>query len=483
MQLELHLRKNLCILLPIPLKKWRESVPNVKRVLQLIAIICMIQSVQAQEMQVSIDQEGKIFVVDLELRQKLGMFSEFNDFQEARLFQAGDSIFVLEINYQQDGQSMKKREQMNAAQVMDLRSRVSQGIHRSNYNAGIDQSGRSKFLSNVIGLSLGYYGWAVPIMLEPDDDKVTIGLYLLTGGAMYLTANAISAKKEITNASATAFQYGATRGIIHSLAFYSLLTGTESKIRWAIPSGALGGIIEGIGLMLSVHNNNTSVGRVNAWGVVEDFGIGIGVGCAYLTRAGDQFDVHETDLSLLGGMTLLGSGAGYLTGSLLTANTSYSNGDADILQTCGMLGAGLAFTVADLTGMEKRKPLITTSMLGAITGLVVGHSLTSAYDFSDDAGTSVRLVTSAGIVIGLGTAYIIAKESADRTIYLSLASLGAIGGFALAYSSAEKEASPTNQNHSWNIKIDPLGMTTTLFRPNGQRVIQQSPALRFEYRF
>ena len=148
-----------------------------------------------------------------------------------------------------------------------------------------------------------------------------------------------------------------------------------------------------------------------------------------------------------------------------------------------MLGASVAFTTADLARVEKRKSLVTLSMLGATAGLAIGHGLTSDKDFSDDAGTSIRLLSSGGIVFGLGIAYIIAEENADRTIYLSLATLGAVSGFTIAYGSAREETSKENQTNSWNIRFDPLGLTSTFYNSLGEKIIVQSPAIKLEYRF
>ncbi len=427
---------------------------EMKRIISLLTLIfiCILQSAYGQEMQVPIDQEGKIFVIDLELRQKLEIFTELNDFQEARLFQTSDSMYIMEISYQQAGQSMRKREQMNTAQVMDLRTQVTQRIHQSAPKGTIDQSGRGTLIPTVVGLSFGYYGWSVPFLFDNIDSRAGVALYLLTAGGVCLYASSATSESEITQEGAIAFQYAATRGIVHSSALYSLITGPN--IRWFIPFSAVGSAIEGVWAMHSVQNNKTTLGTIYAHGVFEDFGIGNGVGLAFLVREGDNFELDQDDLRLLGGMTLLGSGVGYLAGLWLTDIAPYTSGDADVLQTSGLLGMTLAFTISDLAGAEKRKPLVTSSMVGSIAGLAIGHILTSNNNFSDEAGTSVRLYTSLGAIVGLGTAYALSSESSGRSLYFSSATLGALCGFTIAYLSANKEVSPTNQSHSWNVKID-----------------------------
>ena len=289
----------------------------------VLFLICSVMNItNAQEVQVPIDQEGKIDIINLELQQKLGMFTDIKDFWEARLFQTSDSLFVLEITYQQGERNFRKREQMNAVQAADFRKQVSDRIHRSAPRAILDQSGRTKLMSTIVGLSIGFYGLSVPVMIEPEDNKVGVGWYLLTIGCIYLGANTLTKDIEVNDVAATAFQYGSSRGIVHSGALYGLLAGSESKIRWSVPISTVGSILEGIGTMSYVQRNKMSIGCFSAKGVAEDFGIGIGVGLAYLVPTGDKFDVQRSDIRLLSGMTLVGAGAGYLIGNGLTANTS-----------------------------------------------------------------------------------------------------------------------------------------------------------------
>ena len=66
----------------------------------VLLFICLNKIGSAQEVQISIDEEGKIDCTDSKLEQELGLFTEYSNFREARLYQISDTSFVLEVSYQ-----------------------------------------------------------------------------------------------------------------------------------------------------------------------------------------------------------------------------------------------------------------------------------------------------------------------------------------------------------------------------------------------
>ena len=447
-------------------------------------VVCISSYLHCQEIELPFDQSGSIYEITPELSRKLNVFTEVNGFQSAKLFQVNDSLFLLEISWQQNEKSLRKREQLSSTQVTELREKISHGLNHSNTDHTLNQSGRSTFLNTMIGLSFGYYGWSVPFLLNDPDPKLAVGTYICTAGAFCLLGHALIENSEITKEGGAAFQYSATRGIVHGSALYSIIAGKSSESnRWFVPASSLVSIIEGMTLMSSAQKNKTPLGNIYSMGVVEDFGIGMGVGSAFLIREGDALTLESKDLRLLGSSVLGGSVAGYLIGRMMIGSTTYSSGDADILQTAALLGMSSGFSIADLAGVEKRKPLVASSMGGAAVGLAIGHLLTNYGNFSEASGTSIRLYTSLGTVIGLGAAYTSSSESSDRTIYVSLATLGAVVGFTLAYITADYEPVSTSTSHSWNVKFDPLGLQQKILTSRGTEVTIIYPALRFEHRF
>ena len=455
---------------------------NTRILVCLLMVVCVCSYLHPQEVQVPIDQSGSVMEITPELSKELNLYTDVNGFQSAKLYRSNDTLYLLEISWQQDEKSLRKREQLNVIQVAELRKKISEGFNHSTNTYPIDQSGRGTYLNTMVGLSFGYYGWSVPLLFNNLDARGAVALYLLTAGVCILYAHGAISNTEITKEGAVAFQYGATRGIVHGSALYCIIAGESSENnRWFLPVSSLASVIEGMSLMSSVQKNRTPIGNIYSVGVLEDFGIGIGVGSAFLIREGDSFTLESKDLRLLGSSVLAGSVAGYLVGTSMVGSTTYSSGDADILQTTGLLGMSAAFSIADLVGVEKRKPLVTSSMVGSLAGLAIGNLLTSTKNFSEAAGTSVRLYTSLGTIIGLGTAYVVSSESSDRTIFVSLATVGALTGFTLAYISVNERTESTTSTHAWNVILDPIGLRQKIIGIRGTESTIVSPALRFEY--
>jgi hypothetical protein len=456
---------------------------NNRILLCLFLVVCICSYLHPQELQVPIDQSGSVMEITPELSKELNLYTDVKDFQSAKLFRSNDTLYLLEISWQQNEKSLRKREQLSLIQVAEFRKKISEGFIHSTNSPPIDQSGRGTYLNTMVGLSFGYYGWSIPLLFNSPDARGAVALYLLTAGGCMLYAHGAISDAEITKEGAVAFQYGATRGIVHGSALYSILAGESSENnRWFLPASSLVSIIEGMTLMSSVQKNRTPLGNIYSVGVIEDFGIGIGAGSAYLIRKGDAFTLDAKDMRLLGSTVLAGSFAGYLVGISMVGSTTYSSGDADILQTAGLLGMSAAFSIADLAGVENRKSLVTSSMVGSIAGLAIGNLLTNTKNFSETAGTSVRLYTSLGTIIGLGTAYVLSSESSPRTIFVSLATLGALTGFTLAYISVNDGTESTTSAHALNVKFDPIGLRQTIIGIRGSERTFYSPAFRLEYK-
>lgn len=74
----------------------------------LLLLLC-VATASAQEVRRAFDPEGRIETIDAELAEKLGLFSEYEGFEEARLYQQADSTFVLEIVYRPGPETLRDR--------------------------------------------------------------------------------------------------------------------------------------------------------------------------------------------------------------------------------------------------------------------------------------------------------------------------------------------------------------------------------------
>lgn len=95
----------------------------------------------AQEIQVPLDEDNKIYFIDSELAGKLGMFSKYDNFREARLFQTSDTSYVLEISYQPKDRLLRVRLPFSIADVEDFRKMVTGGIRRQVPSLVLNQEG------------------------------------------------------------------------------------------------------------------------------------------------------------------------------------------------------------------------------------------------------------------------------------------------------------------------------------------------------
>ncbi len=424
------------------------------------ALIIVAASLSAQETEIPMDDSGRVFLLTAEMARSAGLYTDVEGFVEARLFQQPDSTCFLEISTTVDGRTVRHRRVLSTEQVSALRMRISQTAARTvrKDTTAVDRSGRSAFLQGMIGLSLSYYGFAFPIAVESEQAEVSMGLYLVGGALSYVIASASTAEGPVTRAQAAAFTYHATRGAFQGTAVYCLIAGENSSLRWAVPVGAVGSALLGTEAFNSVGEMGTPLGEIDTKGVFENFGILAGIGAAYLIRSGDAFDVAPQDLRLLSGSILAGSVAGYAVGSALTDSYRYTSGDAQVIQTIATIGAFAAFTLLDVAGNEPRKPFVMAGLTGGLGGLGLGAVLCAHSHYPEDDGTSVRLASSAGVVFGLGVAYLVSKEPRDRTPFLVLGTAGAIGGFLIASSGADRVSDETAYERRWELHVNPVGL-------------------------
>jgi hypothetical protein len=433
----------------------------------------------AQEIQVPIDEEGKLEYIDAKLEQKLGLFTDYINFREARLFQISDTTFVLEIYYQPQKRLLKVRLPHSAEEVKDLRRKVTERLKQQVPQVVLNQEGRNKLLIGALSLSLGYYGWAVPAVLNVQDAKSTVALYMLTSSAGFFIPLYATRNIAVTNAAAILSLYGSNRGIVHGIFLNRLLFGKESTERGILAFGMLGSITEAISGFFIADKSNIDAGTAVTICVGGDFGLGWGVGTAHL--AGFLEDDNGRSVA---GSILLGSGVGLLAGKLLANKQPYTRGDAYVLQAMGILGAYIPLAIVDIAGAENAKVYTAAAMLGSAIGLGLGHKLTGGKNFSTSQGNLISLSGLSGGLLGLGLAYLISSEGDNSALYLTSSSLGALGGFWLMYRSFAQSAKKAEKSFSWNINVLPEGLVALAM---GKRINPAwrvpVPLLKLNFRF
>ena len=181
----------------------------------------------AQETAVPLDSLGKLYVIDQGLERKLGLFDDYPGFVEARLYQAADSSYALEIIQEVESQQVRRRLPRTPEDVQSLRVRVTRAVLLRSPQAIYDQRGRGAFLVNSALLAAGFYGWAVPVAADEQDGARAVGGYFFLTAAGVLIPYFATEQTDISRSQAMMDFYGGSRGIAHGIALF-YLTGPQT---------------------------------------------------------------------------------------------------------------------------------------------------------------------------------------------------------------------------------------------------------------
>ncbi|MET0397953.1 MAG: hypothetical protein ABW277_14160 [Longimicrobiaceae bacterium] len=434
----------------------------------LAALLLWAGAARAQEVLVPLDERGRVEVVDAALAARLGLFAdEYPGFREARLFQAADSSYVLEITLSRGGRMARQRVALSAAEAAELRRRVGGRVAERAPRAGLDQGGRDLLLLQTTLVGLGFYGWAVPVITGAEDAGA-LSLSLITVGSSFFVPFALTEGQPVTYGMANLSRYGTTRGIAHGLLLHQLLAGDGEGFRCEgdvcyedgpderaqAATALVASVGEGVAGYLWARGEDMTAGRANAIGLGGDFGLAGGLGLAYL--AGTE-DVGERATAAF---ALPAAAAGIYAGHRLSAGRDVTWGDADVVYTAGAVGVLAGFAAADLLTLEER-PLAAAGMLGGAAGLYLGGRHVRGADFTVGQASLNRLGAIAGGLVGLGAGSLVSVEDEDPTAALT----GAAAGAALGYLGTLRSLAPAAREQrgesgrfGWKVQVSPAGV-------------------------
>lgn len=234
----------------------------------------------AQEAEVPLDADGRLFGITPDLEGRLNLFPEVRGFIEARLFEKPAGGFVLQILYRRNGRLYLIRRSMSLDAVAQFRREVTAALHVRAPSALLDQEGRGDLMRGALLLSLGYYGWAVPVALEVDDNQLAVALYMLVGSAGFYVPFAVTKRIPVTEGQASLSLYGATRGVARGM-FGAMFLGAED-VETLVRAGAVVGLVEAVAGFVTAGRLAMTQGTADLTGTGGDLGAGIGLGLAYL---------------------------------------------------------------------------------------------------------------------------------------------------------------------------------------------------------
>ena len=443
----------------------------------IFVIFAFITYSNAQEIQVPLLPQKHIDYIDAALQKKINLFNEYEHFLEARIFQLPDSSYVLEILYRAQGKTFQQRKPITMEEIRQLRQTILTRLESQRKHA-LDQKGRTKLLIASTTLSLGYYGWVVPMALNVNSEKQLVALYMLTGSAGIMIPYWATKSRPVSNAAATMAIYGATRGILHGY----LLAHTfeeDPSVRRTFTTSMLVSIGEGFAGYRLATNKHYSTGRVETMSVTGDFGMLLGSHFAYLAHYFNDNIGTSASASILAG-----AGLGVWAGKLLSDQYTYSRGDARILEACALLGAYAPLAMVDLTGTNNGKIYAGASMLGTLTGIGLAHYLLKNKNFTYGQGLFTELGEIAGGLLSFGLAYLVTPtDNADKSkIYLTASSVGAGAGFWLMYHSfAKKALIKTSSSSSVRFNLHPESLLGLMIKNNKKEM--RLPLANFQFVF
>lgn len=444
--------------------------------LTILFLICLFSSSNlfSQEIQVAILPENDLMKFDKELEKKLGIFSEYPDFVEAQLFKTNDSAFFLEISYIQKGNLIRTKKMLNQIELQEFRNKILSEIKTKAPQINYDQSGRSKFLAGTTFLSLGYYGWSLPYLIDAKGG-VAVGLYLITSGAGFFIPYLATKETQLTSGMANLSIGGGTLGLAHGFLLWDIFD--IGDYRHSVNLKTLNIMMTATSiaeLLTGYHyakNNMVSEGRANSM-VFSSYIGGIYSGClAYIIVGDDPAESMYITLPMLAG-----SIGGAVFGNYVANQQNMAPGDPLVVMNAGVVGLLLGSTIMNYVKPTNDNIAIGTLVASSALGLYVGNSLIKGYDFSNSTASYISLGTLGGGLIGGGLAAIIVDKmdyrSAEKVAY-TLVSLGAALGYGLTYNSLKDKEKITNKEKTsqldWN--INPVGFFANNFNKNyGQSI-------------
>jgi hypothetical protein len=466
----------------------------IKVIIFSIACIVMLCTnvLLSQEIQVPMDQDGKISYIDSVMNNKIGIFDTYPGFIEARLFKLTDSTYFMEIYYMIDEKYNRHRKNMNPSEVDTFRLKVSQKL-KDNLSTTINQEGRAELLWGLTLAGLTCYGPA-SIFVSDADGSIAVGLYMLTSAASFFIPYALTDNSPVSDGAARLGLWGSYSGTGHGLLLYNMLgldktitdgpppyqytyTSTNEQALWGLM--ALTSIFEAYAGYSIAQNNDFSAGK-------SDLMVNISVACTGILPGITYLAGVENDKTL-SGTAILGTFSGYILGNYISNTQNYSRGDAMCFSNLWFLGAALPVSVLAAAKSEEPKLYVGTAILGAGIGMWVGNNLVKGKDFSTSQGVYMSLGSFGGAFVTGGIAFLAMGNNSDNWEFIPpLIALGAVSGFTLTYLAFADN--PKNQekklSSGWNFDFNPMAMSTAFSKGlDNNQMYYYNPFLSVSYKF
>jgi hypothetical protein len=423
-----------------------------KKLFALLIVLFAGVYAYSQEIQIPVDTDGKMESISEEFNKMHNIFTEYENFYEARLFQSGDNEFYLEVTQKQNDRLVRTKVLMTEQDVANLRQRVSYAMlhskHKKESDMAMDKSARSWLIASYTTVGAAYYGWVVPVVLEVDGGAA-VGLYMVTTASCFLIPFFLTNRYPVTQGTSIMTRYGLERGIGHGMLISTLTKNPEAKS--TLLFGMFGSLSEGFALNRWAKHTEMTAGKASTIRSIGDVGVAVGLGLGYLLT--DYEDFRQVS-----GSILLGAAGGMFAGSYMADVQNYTLGDASLLYTGAILGGAVVTTGLILGNSENPRfiaGMLTAGVIGGVAGI---HYLTKNHDFETDEGNFIQLATTAGALIGAGVGLIAGFD--NTKVFVTTTTLSALAGFGIMtnYYLKNGESKKRGKHVSMDMSIMPYQM-------------------------
>jgi hypothetical protein len=377
----------------------------------------------AQDLQVPVDTGGRIFVISADLEKKLGLFPVYDRFVEARIFRVSADEYYLEILFQKDADTMRKRMPLSERDYRDFCAAFSARLGEARLQIDVNQDGRYLLLASTTVYSLGLYGPLLVNVLDISADKNILAAESFIGSAGFFLPFYLTSGRTVSGPEAASYTYcsgfGAAHGAFAGLMIYGSDAGFSRGLAALMLVSSAG---EGLGGFLLAEKLQLSLGRVDLTASASLWGTVWALESMVITARPNSD--RGAGALLLGG-SLGGAALGY------TLAENYSRGDVIVNNLAAALGAYAPLAVMETMAVHSGRMRVGASMAGSLAGAASGYFLIRDKNFSAGQGGLMFLGESAGALVGYGAGYYFAPG--NTAVSLTLSAVGAAAGFAALY--------------------------------------------------
>ncbi len=411
----------------------------------------------AVEEQVPLAPERSVEEIGPELRRELDLFPEVEGFTAARLFRTTAGDLVLEISARRDGRLVRERRRWTDADLEAFRAELASRFASAGRSGAVSREGRGALVLGQTLLGLGFYSWAVPVVLDLESDRGSVAAALLTTGASFYLPYRLTRSISVTETHRNMVLWGGTRGILYGWLAGSAaadpnddrtdLGDDDDRLELASAlAGSVGGSFLGYRMAEWVGLDE---GTGTLWTTMADVGSLAGLGVAQVagffdevtveTRTGPggdpYFETRSAHPRAARLSVLAGAGAGLAAGRWLGKRSDWTVGDAFGLRSTTALGGQLLLPVVELFVDDDRETWYAAGLLaGGVAGIAAGERLFRNESFSDSDGLLLNAGHVAGGLTALGLTWLAVGDDAENElVYLTTTALGSAAGFALTY--------------------------------------------------